>query len=333
MRRRIAVPAFLVCLVVGVTAGASAGGMDLGSGPLQGRIAFDHPYLDRDGTAYGYSVFVVDADGGTARNVRPGSRGFGARWSPDGRRLAFLRLGGVWVVNGDGSGERLLARVQAPAFPIWSPDGRRIAFQVGDRTGLKTRLAVVNTDGSGFRTLANADASAMWPNGEPSWSPDGDWIAFRRGGAIRVVQVDGSEQRLVSRCVGRACLDPRWSPDGRWLLFTGNEGIVIVEHPTTANRKERLLVRNATDQSWSPDGRTIVFVRDGTIQIMNANGSNRRRLTKGHSPVWSPDGKALAFVRYGGPKDASTIYTVQIDGTSERLLTHDAWVSFPDWGR
>jgi Tol biopolymer transport system component len=72
-------------------------------------------------------------------------------------------------------------------------------------------------------------------------------------------------------------------------------------------------------------------VRDETIQIMNANGSNRRRLTKGRNPVWSPDGKALAFLRFG--PNNSSIYTIHIDGSSERLLTRDAWVGFPDWGR
>ena len=48
-------------------------------------------------------------------------------WSPDGRRIAFVnRRDGraLYVMNADGSGLRIVARVQRFATPAWSPVGR-----------------------------------------------------------------------------------------------------------------------------------------------------------------------------------------------------------------
>jgi Tol biopolymer transport system component len=49
-----------------------------------------------------------------------------ATWSPDGTRIAFSRVGGIYNVNADGTGEAVL--LDGGLSPEWSPDNVRIAF-------------------------------------------------------------------------------------------------------------------------------------------------------------------------------------------------------------
>jgi len=94
----------------------------------------------------------------------------------------------------------------------------------------------------------------------------------------------------------------------------------------------RVLVSDAQAEglAWSPDGRRIAFVSpragDPDINVINADGTGRRRLTHNDdysasfAPAWSPDGRALAFVRVYAGQSAFQIYVMNVDGAGQLRL-------------
>jgi TolB protein len=271
-------------------------------------------------------------------------------WSPDGGRIAFVsRRDGkaLYVMNADGSGLRVVARVERLATPAWSPDGRRIAFQ-GRRDGQYVAPYVVNADGSGQRTLARRGNA-------PAWSPDGRRIAFESYSKLYVVNADGSGLRTLTRLLRSGTLRSlAWSPDGRRLAFLRDGGcgqfcfhlyVVNADGSGLRNLTSKLGGRlglgtgPASDAVWSPDGRKIAFVRSNTrlgVYVVNADGSGVRKLTPKPmgalyaAPAWSPDGRKIAFA---GERDGnSEIYLMNADGGGQRNLTLNlAYDGDPAW--
>jgi Tol biopolymer transport system component len=98
---------------------------------------------------------------------------------------------------------------------------------------------------------------------------DGNWEIYSMNG-------DGSDQKNLTRSP-TAELYPRWSWDGKRIVYISNK-----DNPDYD-------VLNVYQQEEG----------QGFIYIMNADGSDQRRITKGTQPCLSPDGKTLAFVRNG----------------------------------
>jgi TolB protein len=91
--------------------------------------------------------------------------------------------------------------------------------------------------------------------------------------------------------------------------------------------------------AWSPDGRRIAFVstrdRDPEIYVMDADGSNARRLTavpgRDAHPYWSPDGSKIVFQ---SPRENghTRIFVMNADGSEQRVLTrNEGFCGVPVW--
>ena len=116
----------------------------------------DSSYVDfvvrKNSTEYFADLWRVPFLGGTPRKLASGVYS-GVGWSPDGRRMAFMRRSRgnnsfesmVMIADADGSGERILAKRVAPKYfgesLGWSPDGSSIGV-IGSTEG---RLDSVNT--------------------------------------------------------------------------------------------------------------------------------------------------------------------------------------------
>ena len=157
----------------------------------------------------GYThLFVVPADGGTARQLTDGDWNHnGVAWTPDGAEILFTSLrvenaehewrqSDIYSVSvGSGAITRLTDRSGPDGSPVPSPDGRLIAFTGNDLTTdtyITRKLYMMNRDGSNVRMISDGfdrQASGM------IWAPDGSglYMTVRREGTgnIHFASVDG----------------------------------------------------------------------------------------------------------------------------------------------
>jgi len=228
----------------------------------------------------GTGLHVVAGDLGLFTSVKIG-------WSSDSQKVFYSarrRTGtgafrsGIYSVNADGSGRRLLSGDLRAADPAVSPQGDKIAFIAYQDAS--TVLATMDADGANVRYLTSPDAPYQCFS--PAWGPDGKSIAFASvfGPYSAIALVDatgGNYQQLTSGA--RFDVDPQFSPDGRRIAFVsyysgipnvcsmaadGSEGIRMTDLKATS----------AFYPSWTPDGRQVLFsafgTRDVTLRLVNA---------------------------------------------------------------
>jgi WD40 repeat protein len=310
------------------------------------RIAFMSTRRQKD------EVWVMGADGKDPRPLFSGpfeelgrSGGYGVSgsrlsWSPDGKRLAFIRArdGRKRLVLGDVAGGRLReleTGFREIAAPAWSPDGSQIAFSgAADGRSQVYRLPV----SGGVAVTVTAEGGAVSLVTDPAWSPDGRWLAYSAevGGRnqVFVIGADGSGRRRVSP-EGFDCLMPAFSADGSKVFFSTDDGggynLAWAAPDGTGYERLSNVVTGVFHPRPSADGRWLAFVayEDGCQNIyrMTAPGYKQAPPSLALQALINP--YRFAARREGGPQPLSAparnepLGPSSIEPTPPSLSAHD----------
>lgn len=209
----------------------------------------------------------------SARFPQPGqaqpARGFmGLALSPEGRRIAVLALGKLWIVPLDGHPHAITKVPFEAAGLAWSPDGTELAWFAG--VADHEDLFATNVATGSTRRVTALPGREL----NPAYSPDGRYLAFvhvQSESTLRLVDAHASNvaNQEQTRSLGSIGLNwnspPQWSPESDGLLVAGEPR---VNQPASATflplAGESKPLKRFPDAPiflrWTPQ-HTIVFVR------------------------------------------------------------------------
>ncbi|HEX4681854.1 MAG TPA: LpqB family beta-propeller domain-containing protein [Gemmatimonadaceae bacterium] len=235
--------------------------------------------------------------------------------SPDGREIAFVSGGDIWVVPATGGDAHLLVSHPAnESRPMYSPDGKRVAF-MSDRAGSIDIWILELTTGT-LRRLTFDDGAEQLD----AWSHDGKWIYFSSG----------------AHDVGGQTDEYRMSADGGTPMIVSGERFFaeFMGAPSPDGSVIAVVARGMGQSQWWRKGRS--HLDESELWLVRGDGSSApayQRLTplgaKRQWPMWNADGRSIYFVSdEDGPQN---LWSIAVGDSKTKQLTHfrDGRVLFP----
>jgi dipeptidyl aminopeptidase/acylaminoacyl peptidase len=292
-RSRVAAPLTLA-LALTLATSASAGERALTPDDLLVLASVRDPQISPDGRWVAYTVSHIDlekdksetalwavpsAGGDPWRMTAPGYSASRPRWSPDGRRLAFLSSRAtdedeaktqVWAFDlRGGDAQPLSDVVQGVDGFDWSPDGSRLLLTIQDP---KPEDLLDDAEKAKKKPEPHVIDRLQFKR---------DYVGYLDHRRTHLYVLDLEDKGLIQITSGDYDdSDGAWSPDGKLVAFTSNR---TAEPDGNENSDLWIVAAANTDQ-----GRTLRRITDNP-------GSD-------HSPAWSPDGKSLAYVTDRAPE-------------------------------
>lgn len=281
------------------------------------------------------NLWVASTVNGEGRQFTAGDQHDGsARWSPDGKTIAFLSDRGdkekpaqIYLIPFSGGEAQRLTQIEGEiGWMSWSPDGRQIVCTVRkkdaevlerEKDEQKKKLGVVSRHYE--RVFYKLDGYGYLPHERTHI-----WLIDTRSGKAR---------QLTDHAVYDE-YHPAWSPDGKWITFISNRtknpdlyperpDLFVIPSDGGEFRKIEAPIGDKNLPSFSPDGKWIAYFgvegealsyKNAGLWIVPADGSKKpKNLTEKYDlhvdsltindvgapelmpPTWSGDGKKLYF--------------------------------------
>lgn len=318
------------------------------------------PVITRDGKRIAFlsaedgltlpSVWVQDSDGGSSRQLTKGGEHHSSpTWSPDGSRVAFLRIQrtamDVVIANVDGSSERIVAQFAIPTYGFdnrmldWSPDGEYLAVSHAAAPGGSLGLSLVRVSSGAQRSITIAGAGVLG-DVDPRFSPDGKVVTFlrwihRSQQEIFAVPIEGQTKRITN--LGKRISSHDWMRDGNSIVFASDRrgDFRLWRMRIASNDGGETAVplgiysefsiqfstaRNADSLAYSSlqQDRNIWRLEMGTLQwkrIIASSGQDA-------SPQYSPDGRRICF--RSDRSGEEQLWVSNADGSDAAQITSDS---------
>jgi len=279
------------------------------------------------------------------------------RWSPDGRRLAFVATGEdgrsqVAVLPVEGGGERLVVcSVGGPVTELaWAPDGQSLAFAARDPDPAQYGAGEERRDKD---MPPRRITRLLYRYNAVGWTAD-------RPARVFVVPADGSAPPRAVTPGPFEATGLAWSPDSRSLALASGRHenwdldlavdlwVVPADGGSTPERITGCGPSYSLP-SWSPDGdRLACYVnptplespRHRQVAVVDVASGKEQVLTAGLDRNCAPFGIGLAPAWVGdsllfGVDDHGNVhlYTVPADGAGAPVLIAggERWISEWDW--
>ena len=287
-------------------------------------------------------LWTVNADGSGHQPLVTGVDASGARWSPDGTRLAYVARDAddddrrhLMVRYLDTGATVPVARLaSAPGGVAWSPDGTQLAF---------TRF--VDGDRAPLAKLPGPPAGASWAEAPieveaVGWRSDGSGYVRPGARQLSVVSAEGGTPRAVTDGPYDVDGTPAWTPDGAALVVSSDRRDGAERDPgdselwrvdLASGRMTALTTRRGPDRSPAigPDGTLAYLGSDDRrlgYQLTNLyvrDGETSERLMPAldrdfQDPTWAGD-RLVVMYDDGG----TTRLAVVTDQGERRVIASD----------
>ena len=253
-------------------------------------------------SAQEYPVWWLDRSGKTQPLIPTPGFYMEPRFSPDGQRLALVKISGndreIFVYDRyRETMTRLTFDTKQPTWPTWSPDGNHIVFSL--RSNYGDGLGWMRADGAGEIQHLLDSKNNLAPY---SFFPDGRRLAYfeldpANGWDLWTLPLDVSDPdhpkpgkaELFLRTPANE-LQPAVSPNNRWIAYksdqSGRNEVYVQPFPGPGGKRQ-ISIAGGQLPVWSRNGRELFFQNlDNRIMVMDYTVTGDSFIP-GRSRVWS----------------------------------------------